>query len=165
MRDLPEQLWHQSYKRRAYRRVMDGTPTDRRGGAPAGVRRLSWDEPSKAITGGALNEFLHPRENRPLTVRECARLQTFPDSFRFSASRRDSVQLIGNAVPPLLAERIADAVRASLPMCANAPERGALISFIPTLSTGMSPILAEVVDRISARFRPQNGSQMSLAWA
>jgi DNA (cytosine-5)-methyltransferase 1 len=70
MRDLPEKMWHDSYRRRAFRRVKDGTPTERRGGAPAGVRRLHGDEPSKAITGGAQNEFLHPTENRPLTIRE-----------------------------------------------------------------------------------------------
>jgi DNA (cytosine-5)-methyltransferase 1 len=40
MRDLPAELWHDSYRRRAYRRVMDGTPPERRGGAPAGIRRL-----------------------------------------------------------------------------------------------------------------------------
>ena len=51
MRDLPEDLKHESYRRRAYRRVMDGTPTEKRGGAPAGIRRLKCDEPSKAITG------------------------------------------------------------------------------------------------------------------
>lgn len=39
MRDLPRELWHESYKRRAFRRVMDGTPTARRGGAPCGIRR------------------------------------------------------------------------------------------------------------------------------
>lgn len=78
MRDLPEELWHESYKRRAFRRVMDGTPTERRGGAPCGVRRLKPNEPSKAITSGALREFLHPHEDRGLTVRECAVLQRVP---------------------------------------------------------------------------------------
>ena len=53
MRDLPEELWHDSYRRRAYRRVMDGTAVEKRGGAPSGVRRLRADEPSKAITGAA----------------------------------------------------------------------------------------------------------------
>ena len=62
---------------------MDGTPTERRGGAPAGLRRLAPDEPSKAITGGALRDFLHPIENRTLTLRECARIQTFPDEWTF----------------------------------------------------------------------------------
>ncbi len=91
MRDLPEELRHDSYKRRANRRVMDGTPTERRGGAPSGIRRLRADEPSKAITGGAMNEFLHPTEDRPLTLRECARLQTFPDNFIFQAKSRDAI--------------------------------------------------------------------------
>ncbi len=70
MRDLPEALWHESYKRRAFRRVMDGTPTECRGGAPFGLRRLRADQPSKAITSGALRDFLHPHENRPFTLRE-----------------------------------------------------------------------------------------------
>ena len=83
MRDLPEELWHDSYRRRANRRVMDGTPSERRGGPPAGVRRLRMDEPSKAITGGAKSEFVHPLEDRYLTLRECARIQTFPDTFEF----------------------------------------------------------------------------------
>src|SRR5579883_2488490 len=104
MRDLPTELWHDSYRRRAHRRVMDGTPTDRRGGAPAGIRRLATDEPSKAITGGALSEFLHPSEDRYLTLRECARLQTFSDDFCFRGTCAEQAQLIGNAVPPLLAE-------------------------------------------------------------
>ncbi len=60
MQDLPQELWHPSYRRRAYRRVMDGTPTERRGGPPAGIRRLDPEAPSKAITGGASGEFLHP---------------------------------------------------------------------------------------------------------
>ncbi len=52
MRDLPPEFRHESFGRRANRRVMDGTPSERRGGAPSGVRRLRADEPSKAITGG-----------------------------------------------------------------------------------------------------------------
>lgn len=166
MKDLPEHLWHASYKRRAYRRVRDGTPTHRRGGPPAGMRRLGWDEPSKAITGGAQGEFLHPREDRPLTIRECARLQTFPDSFRFAASRRDAVQLIGNAVPPLLAERIATRLRADLAAASGTRQRGALLTFVPTLSAGMSPILAEVVERVLTRFELKGEfSQLKMEWA
>ena len=98
MRDLPEELWHGSYRRRAFRRVMDGTPTERRGGAPSGLRRLTFDEPCKAITGGAQNEFLHPEEHRPLTMRECARVQTFADSYRFLGKRSDRLQLIGKKI-------------------------------------------------------------------
>ena len=152
MRDLPEEFWHDSYRKRAFRRVMDGTPTERRGGAPAGLRRLRADEPSKAITGGALREFIHPTEDRPLTLRECATLQTFPTDFEFRGSVAEKAQLIGNAVPPLLAQRIAEALRRDIAeMC---PDRrpGALLSFVPTLSSGMSPALEEVVRRVKQRF-------------
>jgi len=152
MRDLPEELWHDSYRRRAFRRVQDGTPTERRGGAPSGVRRLIAEQPSKAITGGARAEFVHPYEDRNLTLRELARIQTFPDDFTFLGTLTKQEQLIGNAVPPLLATRLAqhleaDLRRASPPRCATT---GALLSFVPTLSSGMSPALAAVVHRVSA---------------
>jgi DNA (cytosine-5)-methyltransferase 1 len=43
MKHLPEHLWHSSFKRRAFRRVMDGTPTEKRGGSPSGLKRLHGD--------------------------------------------------------------------------------------------------------------------------
>jgi DNA (cytosine-5)-methyltransferase 1 len=154
MRDLPEELWHESYRRRAFRRVMDGTPTEKRGGAPAGLRRLHGDEPCKAITGGALRDFLHPTEDRLLTIRECAVLQTFPLEFQFVGNQSEKIQLIGNAVPPLLAEAIAVNLRNDLQQASISSEGpGVLLSFIPTLSTGMSPILEDVTRRVNTRFR------------
>lgn len=166
MRDLPEALWHESFRRRAFRRVMDGTPSERRGGAPAGLRRLDGDEPSKAITGGALNEFLHPSEDRSLTIRECARLQTFPDSFTFVGQPREVIQLIGNAVPPLFAERLAACVRRNLEDLAGTDGKGALLSFVPTLSTGMSPALSKITHLVRRRFGlcPIE-SQRNLQWS
>jgi DNA (cytosine-5)-methyltransferase 1 len=152
MRDLPEEMWHDSYKRRAYRRVMDGTPTERRGGAPAGLRRLSSDEPSKAITSGALREFVHPTEDRPLTIRECARLQTFPDKFLFPGTQSEKTQMIGNAVPVRLAEIIANTVREDLQKARKTYDKGALLSFVPTLSTGMSIALKSVSVQVQDRF-------------
>lgn len=166
MRDLPQELWHPSYHRRAYRRVMDGTPSERRGGPPAGLRRLRGDEPSKAITGGAMSEFLHPTENRSLTVRECARLQTFPDDFRFVGSFRDIIQLIGNAVPPLFAERIALNLHTDLLQARVRTGSGALLSFVPTLSNGASPVLSEVIARVDCAFRTEGApGQLDLQWA
>ena len=50
MKDLPESLHHESFRRRANRRIMDGTPTEKRGGAPSGIKRLIFDEPSLTIT-------------------------------------------------------------------------------------------------------------------
>jgi DNA (cytosine-5)-methyltransferase 1 len=54
---------------------------------------------------------LHPVQHRPITHREAARFQTFPDSFRFLGSKIEIAKQIGNAVPPLLAARVADIVR------------------------------------------------------
>lgn len=163
MRDLPEAYWHDSYRRRAFRRVKDGTPTERRGGAPAGLRRLRFEEPSKAITGAARNEFVHPKEDRYLTVRECARLQTFPDSFKFFGNTSERMQQIGNAVPPLLASKIAEVVQESLRAANFGAEPGALLSFVPTLSNGMSPVLEKVSRQVRSRFPEPAGMRRQLA--
>ena len=163
MRDLPEELWHDSYRRRAFRRVMDGTPTERRGGAPCAMRRLRFDEPSKAITGGSLGDFVHPCEHRPLTIRECAQLQTFPDSFLLLGSKAEKSQLIGNAVPPLLAQRIAESLMADLNSLQETHSAGALLSFVPTLSSGMSPALKSVVSRVRRRFGARSRAQLQEA--
>ena len=152
MRDLPKELQHESFQRRAFRRVMDGTPTERRGGAPSGVKRLRPDEPSKAITGSTSTEFLHPIEHRPLTIRECARLQTFPDEFQFFGSFTEQMQLIGNAVPPLLAQIIGENLIRDLSMERVLHKQGALLSFIPTVSEGVSPALRDVINKVNQQF-------------
>jgi DNA (cytosine-5)-methyltransferase 1 len=78
--------------------------------------RMSWDEPSPTITGGCINpskgRFLHPQQNRAITLREAALLQGFPESYRFSMERGryPAAQMIGNAFPPALAERHARAL-------------------------------------------------------
>jgi DNA (cytosine-5)-methyltransferase 1 len=77
--------------------------------------RLRWAEPARTITkfcyhvGSGM--FAHPTEDRAITMREAARLQTFPDSFRFlSDNIRDLSSMIGSAVPPLLAQALGGAV-------------------------------------------------------
>lgn len=75
--------------------------------------RLRWDEASPTVTSHALDEFVHPEQDRALTVRECARLQSFPDSYDFVGgpylvahddhSQQDKYEQIGDAVPPLVA--------------------------------------------------------------
>lgn len=75
--------------------------------------RLVLDEPSPTVTSHCLDEFVHPSYNRALTVRECARLQSFPDSYDFAGGPyltphlhndiQDKYEQIGDAVPPLLA--------------------------------------------------------------
>jgi len=152
MRDLPEELWHESYRRRAYRRVKDGTPSERRGGAPAGLLRLRWDEPSKAITSGARSEFVHPLEDRYLTLRECARIQTFPDDYLFVGTASEKAVQIGNAVPPVLAQAIGSSVLSQLDRSKPCKAQGALLSFVPTPSLGMSPALASVTEFVRRAF-------------
>lgn len=81
-------------------------------------KRPKWDEPSPTVLTNFNNPryFLHPRENRPFSLRECARLQTFPDSFVVtgpgsSVSLVDGYRLVGNAVPPLMSHHLAESVR------------------------------------------------------
>lgn len=66
--------------------------------------RLCWDEPASTITTRfdtpAGGRFIHPIENRTLTPREAARIQSFPDDFVFYGARREISRQIGNAVPP-----------------------------------------------------------------
>lgn len=156
MRDLPIELWHESFKRRAFRRVQDGTPTERRGGAPSGLKRLRPDEPSKAITSGARTEFIHPLEHRNLTLRECARIQTFADNFEFVGTQAEQALLIGNAVPPqlatALARHLASEIRTARPPTIT-PQSGRLLSFRPTAADGMSPVLARVTRTVEEKFK------------
>ncbi len=154
MSDLPEDLWHPSYRRRALRRVMDGTPSERRGGPPSGIRRLRADHPSKAVTGAAVHEFVHPWFDRTLTARECASLQTFPMDYRFFGSRNETLQLIGNAVPPVFARAVAERLKQGILDGAFGPKgaRGRLLSYMPTAASGMSPALAGVSSRVAARY-------------
>jgi DNA (cytosine-5)-methyltransferase 1 len=69
--------------------------------------------------------FIHPTQNRSLTPREAARVQTFPDWFIFPAARSHAFRLIGNAVPPLVGEAVGDAVSAFLKGLASPLPAGA----------------------------------------
>lgn len=83
------------------------------GGKTGMARRLSWDEPSLTLTCAPAQkqtERCHPEETRPLTVREYARIQTFPDDWEFSGPLTSQYKQIGNAVPVNLATAIAKAV-------------------------------------------------------
>jgi DNA (cytosine-5)-methyltransferase 1 len=144
MKDLPEHLQHESFRRRAFRRVMDGTPVEKRGGAPSGLKRLFADEPSLTITSAATREFVHPTEDRLLTLRECARLQTFPDSFEFAGSVASRIQQIGNAIPPMLARTIGEHIAREYGFSAHYSRNGhPSLRFCLTRSEGMSPALAQ----------------------
>ncbi|MBU4495529.1 MAG: DNA cytosine methyltransferase [Acidobacteria bacterium] len=76
--------------------------------------RLWWDRPAFTIRTEFYKpekgRYLHPKQHRPITHREAARLQSFPDDFIFKGSKIEIAKQIGNAVPPLLAARVADVV-------------------------------------------------------
>jgi DNA (cytosine-5)-methyltransferase 1 len=79
--------------------------------------RLDGDRPSTTITVNfvhpASNRCIHPTQDRALTPREGARLQSFPDSYHFGGTWAQIVKQIGNAVPPLLGRHLAEAIIAS----------------------------------------------------
>ena len=68
--------------------------------------RLKWDAPSVAISNFRKNMLIHPEQNRGLSVREAARLQTFHDHYLFYGPLGSQQQQVANAVPPSLAEKI-----------------------------------------------------------
>lgn len=72
-------------------------------------KRLDWDKPSWTLTAHMQKDclaYIHPTQTRSISVREAARLQSFPDHFVFDAPMTKMFELVGNSVPPLLAEMI-----------------------------------------------------------
>lgn len=99
-RDLPDEL-QKEYMQKSYYLS---------GGKTGMARRLSWDEPSLTLTCSPAQkqtERCHPEETRPLSTREYARIQTFPDDWEFAGSTSSVYKQIGNAVPVNLAYAVA----------------------------------------------------------
>jgi DNA (cytosine-5)-methyltransferase 1 len=87
-------------------------------------KRPKWDEPSPTVLTNFHNPrfFLHPLRDRPFSLRECARLQGFPEDFVFTegttaVSLEDGYRLVGNAVPPPVSRELAASVRKLLDAC------------------------------------------------
>ncbi|MNY14170.1 putative BsuMI modification methylase subunit YdiO [compost metagenome] len=76
---------------------------------------MAWDKPSPTITARfdsfSRGRFGHPELDRTITLREGARLQTFPDDYVFFGTKVQAAKQIGNAVPPLLAKAIATRIK------------------------------------------------------
>lgn len=100
--DLPKEMWLDCHKN------LEET------GAGNVYGRMRWGEPAPTMTTRCTNassgRFLHPEENRSITVREAARIQTFPDNFEFPEKTQHAERVVGNAVPPLLIESLVDRV-------------------------------------------------------
>lgn len=90
---------------------------DKKGGTDL-FGRLWWDRPAFTIRTEFFKpekgRYLHPEQHRPITHREAARFQSFPDDFHFSGTKLEIAKQIGNAVPPKLAEAVADSVQSLL---------------------------------------------------
>lgn len=103
---LPEELQLDCHKKNSSHRHLDT------------YGRMAWDQPAPTITARfdsfSRGRFGHPVLDRTITLREGARLQTFPDDFEFLGTKVEVAKQIGNAVPPVLAERIAKQVLKSL---------------------------------------------------
>ena len=83
------------------------------GGKTGMARRIGWDEPSLTLTCSPAQkqtERCHPDKTRPFTVREYARIQTFPDNWKFAGSISQQYKQIGNAVPVNLAQEIGHSI-------------------------------------------------------
>lgn len=108
--DLPRRLMPECW----IRKVSGGTDL---------FGRLWWNQPAFTIRTEFFKpekgRYLHPQADRPLTHREAARLQTFPDDFVLNGSRIQVAKQIGNAVPPRLAEAIARHIRVLLAECSG----------------------------------------------
>jgi DNA (cytosine-5)-methyltransferase 1 len=98
-RDLPEELQAEAM----------GGAIDSEGGRTSYFRRLKWNEPSPTLVCSPTQKstcLCHPEQNRPLSIKEYARIQGFPDDWKFSGSVSSIYKQIGNAVPVKLAEAI-----------------------------------------------------------
>jgi len=80
-------------------------------------KRLDWDKPSRTITAHIAKDgywYIHPEYHRTLTLREAARIQTFPDDVRFAGPPTAALAQIGNAVPPELGRHLGEALLSAL---------------------------------------------------
>lgn len=114
--------------------------------------RLSWDRPAITVTAYARNpasgRFVHPEQDRGLTVREAALLQGFPSDYWFSGSLDQRFRQIGNAVPPAFAAFLATHLLGEL-----MAEPLHVSSFDPGISEPVGPSFSRLIPALKAGHR------------
>ncbi|OHV31173.1 DNA (cytosine-5-)-methyltransferase [Parafrankia colletiae] len=113
-------------------------------------KRLGENDLSRTITAHIAKDgywYIHPRQSRTLTIREAARLQTFPDHVRFAGPPSAAFRQIGNAVPPRLGEHLGQALVRSM-----------------TVPVASRPTTIELAGRLKAWFDSQGAAGLPLPW-
>jgi DNA (cytosine-5)-methyltransferase 1 len=111
--------------------------------------------------------FIHPTQNRSLTAREAARIQSFPDWFVFPVARTHQLRLIGNAVPPLVGEAVGDGVKHYLQtlLDLNAGAKFRLASLIPVDEDQALSHLRELINSVDEkRLRKLPDEEFKRGW-
>lgn len=108
--------------------------------------------------------FIHPTQNRSLTAREAARVQSFPDWFEFPILRTHQYRVIGNAVPPLVAEAVGMAVKKFITSALKRPKSIRFRLALPTDRNEAAQWLRPILDLDSRALRRVPTSQFNPAW-
>ncbi|MFN7133253.1 MAG: DNA cytosine methyltransferase [Myxococcales bacterium] len=102
-------------------------------------------------TSASPSEFVHPTEDRLLTLRECARIQSFPDGFTFAGSWSSVATQIGNAIPPTFMKILGEHIQGMATWKAKDPSMGRWFGIEATKSTGVSPALARMLSELQEK--------------
>ncbi len=112
--------------------------------------RLFWNKPAVTLTQYSRNpasgRFTHPEQNRGLTIREAARIQSFPDAFEFQGSLSDCFKQIGESVPPLLSVAVASQIIRAL--------TGSNYSGEPVVESIKTPVKSSYISKIAQNSSP-----------